>query len=349
MACGGHACGVETAQITFRRLWRAMALFVAVLLGGMVGFHYLLDEGWIAAFYRSIVTTTLTGLDTPPATSAAMMFSAFLLFAGVAIFLFIAGAIVEVIARGILTGAYVERRKRRMIDQLHDHTIICGYGRVGQRVAAEFRAHGKAYVIIDFNEHSVAKAEESGEPVINGDGTNDADLLRAGIERARGLVASSDSDVGNLYITLSARALRPELMIVARASTEAAANKLRLAGADRVIQPYTAAGRSIANVMLKPQVAAFVESVTSAQEAFRFEEIEVIASCGHAGQTLGELRIRSVTGAIVIAIRRRAGSLVTSPGPDARLEEGDIMVASGSTAELEKLEEMFAPREGALA
>ena len=142
---------METAQITFRRLWRAMAVFLLVLLIGTLGFKAIIGESWVGSFYRAVVTTTLTGLDTRPEGAGAQIFSVFLLFSGVAIFLFIAGAIVEVIARGILTGAYVERRKRRMIDSLRDHTIICGYGRVGRQVAAEFRAHGKPYVIIDFN------------------------------------------------------------------------------------------------------------------------------------------------------------------------------------------------------
>jgi voltage-gated potassium channel len=340
---------MEEARITFRRLRRAIAIFAAVLLVGTIGFHLILDDGWVAALYRSIVTTTLTGLDTPPAGSWAKLFTAALLFAGVAIFLFIAGAIVEVIARGILTGAYTERRKRRLIDQMRDHTIICGYGRVGRRVAAEFRAHGRQYVIIEFNETSLAVAVEQGEAVVIGNGTNDTALAEAGLARARSLVASSDSDVDNLYITLSARSARPDLLIIARASTEDAANKLRLAGADRVVQPYTSAGRTIANLVLKPQVAAFVDSVTSAEEDFRFEEIEVIASSGRAGKSIRELRIRSVTGAIVIAIRKRDGSLDTTPSPDAVLEEGDIIVAAGSSDELERLEELFAPRQDALA
>ena len=340
---------MDDAKTTFSRLWRAIVTFVAVVLAGMIGFHLILDEGWIAALYRSIVTTTLTGLDTSPAGSWGKLFSIVVLFAGVAIFLFIAGAIVEIIARGILTGAYTERRKRRLIDQMRDHTIICGYGRVGRRVAAEFRAHGRPYVIVDFNETSLAIAAELGEAVVVGNGTNDTALVEAGLDRARGLVASSDSDVDNLYITLSARSSRPDLLIIARASTEDAASKLRLAGADRVVQPYTTAGRTIANLVLKPQVAAFVDSVTSAEEDFRFEEIEVIASSGRAGKSIRELRIRTVTGAIVIAVRRRDGSLNTTPEPDAVLEEGDIIVAAGSSDELERLEELFAPREGTLA
>lgn len=340
---------MDDAKTTFSRLWRAIVTFVAVVLAGMIGFHLILDEGWIAALYRSIVTTTLTGLDTSPAGSWGKLFSIVVLFAGVAIFLFIAGAIVEIIARGILTGAYTERRKRRLIDQMRDHTIICGYGRVGRRVAAEFRAHGRPYVIVDFNETALAIAAELGEAIVVGNGTNDAALAEAGLERAQGLVASSDSDVDNLYITLSARSSRPDLLIIARASTEDAASKLRLAGADRVVQPYTTAGRTIANLVLKPQVAAFVDSVTSAEEDFRFEEIEVIASSGRAGKSIRDLRIRTVTGAIVIAVRRRDGSLNTTPEPDAVLEEGDIIVAAGSSDELELLEELFAPREGTLA
>jgi voltage-gated potassium channel len=340
---------VDSGVIPVRRLLSAAAVFVVVLLVGMVGFHLILGEGLVAALYRAIVTTTLTGLDTPPQGNAAMVFSAVLLFAGVAIFLFIAGAIVEVIARGVLTGAWAERRRRRAIDELRDHMIICGYGRVGRRVAAEFRAHGCPYVVVEFEASSLARAAEAGEAVVTGDGTNDDDLRSAGLERARGLVASSDSDVGNLYITLSARAARPDLLIIARASTEAAAHKLRLAGADRVVQPYTTAGRTIANLVLKPQVAAFVESVTSAEEDFRFEEIAVLPSSGNAGKSIRDLRIRKVTGAIVVAIRRADGSLDTTPSPDAVLEEGDIMVAAGSTDELERLEELFAPRGAAHA
>jgi voltage-gated potassium channel len=182
--------------------------------------------------------------------------------------------------------------------------------------------------------------------LIQGSGTDDESLEAAGLERARGLVASSDSDVDNLYITLSARAKRPDLLIVARASTEAAAEKLRLAGADRVVQPYATAGQEMAKLVLKPQVAAFLDIVTSAGGPdLRLEEIEVTEASGHAGETIRSLRIRHDTGALVIAVRRRDGSFDTTPSPDVVLQPGDVVIAVGTGAELSLLEDVFRPRE----
>jgi len=163
---------------------------------------------------------------------------------------------------------------------------------------------------------------------------------------ARGLVAASDSDVDNLYITLSARAARLDLQIVARASTEDAATKLDRAGADRIVQPYATAGQEMAQLMLKPQVAAFLEIVsTHAGPDLRFEEIVVTRASGQVGRTIRELRIRRDTGAVVITIRRSDGTFETTPSPDHALVEGDVLIAVGTETELRALEELFAVRE----
>ncbi len=229
-----------------------------------------------------------------------------------------------------------------MIERISDHYIICGYGRVGRQVAEEFRAAGAQYVVLDFNPEVLEIAREEGIPYIDGIGTKDEDLEEAGLDRAHGLVASSDSDVDNLYITLSARAVRPDLLVVARASNAAAAKKLRIAGADRVVQPYSAAGRVMANLMLKPQVTAFIDVVTSAAGAdLRFEELEVPAGWAQAGKTIGELRIRGKTGAVIVAVRKRDGHFETTPDPDLPLEAGDVMIAAGTDEELRALEELF--------
>jgi voltage-gated potassium channel len=144
---------------------------------------------------------------------------------------------------------------------------------------------------------------------------------------------------------LSARAQRPELLIVARASDEDAAKKLRLAGADRVVQPYSSAGREMGHLVLKPQVAAFLDVVSqSGSTDMRFEEIEVTNACGQAGKTIRDLQVRQQTGAMIIALRKQDGSFDTTPAPDARLDEGDILIAVGTPDELRLLEELFAPR-----
>lgn len=330
------------ATFSPRRIGLALASLAAVLGIGTAGYRWSLHESWLQSFYRSVVTSALVGLDTVPRNDSARLLSIFMVFAGVTIFAFVASTVVEGIARGVLTGALAETRRRRAIERLRDHYIICGYGRVGQEIGDEFRAAGAAYVVVDFHDEALAAARERNDYVIEGDGTDEDNLQTAGLERARGLVASSDSDADNVYITLSARAVRPDLLVVARASNADAAKKLRIAGAERVVEPYAAAGRVMANLMLKPQVTAFVDVVTSSAGAdLRFEELEVPAGWSQAGRTIGELRIRGNTGAVIVAVRKRDGHFETTPDPDLPLEAGDVMIAAGTAEELSALDDLF--------
>ncbi len=324
-------------------------LLVAVgvtLLVGTVAFRETLHEAWFQSFYRAVVTFTLTGLDSVPQGNGARAVSLVLVVAGVAIIGYAGAVIVESIAGGVFSGALAERRRERTIQQLHDHFIICGYGRVGQRIAEEFRAERVPYLALDFHEEAVAAARADGTLMVEGDATRDENLRKAGLDRARGLVAASDSDADNLYIVLSARSERPDLTIVARASGADAERKLVLAGADRVVLPYTTAGRVMANLVLKPQVTAFLDAVTTATGPdLQLAEIEVRGTCAAAGRTIRELRIRHETGAIVIALRKPDGSFDTTPEPDTPIEVGDVLIGVGSPAEMLALEDLFAPRE----
>ncbi len=329
-----------------RRIAYAIGGAIAVILGGTVAFHSAIEESWLDSFYRSVVTSSLTGLDSVPSSDAGRLITIALVFAGLTIFAFVAAILVEGIARGVFTGALAERRRRRRIDRLEDHYIICGYGRVGRRVAQEFREAGARYVVVDINEGAIEYAREHGDLFVHGNGTDDENLAEAGLATARGLVASSDSDVDNLYITLSARAARPNLFIVARASYEDVAEKLRRAGADRVVQPYSSAGKEMGALMLKPQVAAFLEAVTGTGGGdLQYEEIEVTEASGQAGRSIRDLRIRHATGAVIVALRTSDGSFDTTPSPDEALDVGDVLIAAGSSDELRLLEELFAPRE----
>jgi voltage-gated potassium channel len=328
-----------------RRFGLAFLALLGVIGFGTVSFHAF-GENWIPSLYRSVVTVSLTGLDSRPASEGAQVFTVVLLLLGVAIFLYVAGAIAEAIASGLVTGAWQERRRRLTIEAMRNHFIICGYGRVGRRAAREFRESGEPYVVVDFHEDALEAARKNGDVLVEGSGTVDVNLVAAGIERASGLVASADSDVDNLYITLSARAARPDLLIVARASDDDAAKKLRMAGADRIVQPYSTAGREMAKLVLKPQVAAYLEVASSAgTDEIQFEEIVVTPGCLHMGDTIGELRVRDVTGAMIIAVRKADGSFDTTPSPTLPLEAGDIIIGVGRPAELRALEELFTPDE----
>ncbi len=330
---------------SLRHLLLALTAFFSAIAAGSIAFSLILDEAFHAAVYRAVITISLTGIDSVPHGAGGETATILLILTGMAIYGYLAAVLVEVIARGVLTGAWTEKRRRRTIDRLSGHFIICGYGRVGRRVAGEFRRTGNAYVVVDFNEDAIAAAHEADELIIEGSGTEDENLEAAGLTRAKGLVVASDDDSDNLYITLSARTAQPELLIVARASDEEAAKKLRLAGADRIVEPYLAAGRVMANLVLKPQVTAFVDLMTRPGDDFRFEEIEITSGCGGLGRTIGELQVHTRTGAYIVGLRKVDETFDTTPGPGARLEEGDIVVAVGTTGELRAVEAMLAPSE----
>lgn len=329
-----------------RQVGLALAAFGALVIVGTVGFVVVADESVFDALYRTVITVYTAGLVSVPDSTAERALTLVLVVWGVAVFLYVFGLMIELTVSGTVSGAWEQRRMSRRMNELTDHIIICGYGRVGRRAALEFRATGTPYVVLDFSGPALEVAKERGDLYVEGSGTNDEDLTRSGLERARGLMASSDSDTDNLYITLSARAARPDLFIVARASDDGAATKLRLAGADRVVQPYSTAGQEMAKLVLKPQVAAFLEMLLShGGPELSFEEIEVSDACGHVGQTIRALRIRRDTGALIVGVRRRDGSYDTTPSPDTVLERGDVLIAVGSDSDLRALEQMFAPAE----
>jgi len=333
-------------HVRLRQLARLVLAVAMTLAVGTVAFHETIDESWFQSFYRSVVTVTLTGLDSVPASNGARIVSILLVVVGITIIAYAGAVIVEAVAGGVVTGALAERRRERAIHQLHDHFIICGYGRVGRRVAEEFRAASVPYLVLDYHEDAVEAARDDGVLLLEGDATRDENLRRAGLDRARGLVAASDSDADNLYVVLSARSARPDLTIVARASRADSERKLILAGADRVVLPYTTAGQVMANLVLKPQVTAFLDVVTTATGPdLQLAEIEVRDTCSAAGQTIRELRIRHETGAIVVALRKPDGSFDTTPEPDTPIEVGDVLIGVGSPDEIRALEDLFAPRE----
>jgi voltage-gated potassium channel len=335
-----------TRTITPREVGIAVGALALLVVAGTVGFMLILDERPFDALFRTVSTIYTVGLVDAPESTGAKAFMLVLIVGGVAVFFYVIALLIELAVSGTIGGAWAVRRIRRTVSRLRDHFIICGYGRVGRRVAEELRELGLDYVVVDINPDALKPAHERGDLVIEGGGTEAGVLAEAGIEHARGLVASSDSDVDNLYITLSAKAARPGLLVVARASTADAADKLRLAGADRVVQPYATAGLEMAKLAAKPQVAAFLDIVTSAGGPdLSMEEIEITAESGQGGRTIRGLRIRHETGALVIAVRKPDGRFDATPSPDTALQVGDVVIAVGTVAELRQLEEVFAAGE----
>jgi voltage-gated potassium channel len=315
------------------RLWvAAVALVVAI---GSVGYIAL---GWPigdAVYMTGITLTTVGFKEVRELDTIGRAWTILLAIAGVAI---IFGS-VGIVAEAVLSEAVNERgevkRMAQAVAELRRHHILCGYGRVGSTVARELAHAGERFVVVDILPASLAVAKRDGHLVVEGDATNDAVLTEAGIDRARGLITTIDSDANNVYVTLSARALNPKLFIVARANEAGSEAKLMQAGADRVVSPYSRAGRQIAELAVRPRVADFIDFALSHGElAFSIEEVEIAPGGPLAGRTVAALRD---DGIFALAIVRGDNDYETNPAADRILAAGESLIVSGSAETLRDL------------
>ena len=231
----------------------------AQLIGGAVGLAGLTVAGTIGfvalgdapleALYRTVNTLTTAGAFSEPDTPGRKVLTIALLICGVGLFLYIVGLLVELVVGGVASGVWEKRHMEARIGRLRDHRIICGYGRVGSRVADTLQTTGLEFVVVDANEDAIDRARTNGVPFLEADGADDQALKDAGIDHAAGLVACVDDDAANVYIVLTAKGLRADLHVVARASSDAAAAKMHRAGADAVVSPYQIAGERIASML----------------------------------------------------------------------------------------------------
>jgi len=251
---------------------------------------------------------------------------------GVGTLFYAFATVTEFFVAGHLGELLADRRHLKMIASLTDHHIICGYGRVGRQVARDLRAANAKYVVIDARTQNRERAQQIGVRFIEGDAADDGVLLAAGIEHARSILVCADSDAENIFITLTARELRFDIAIVARAAAEDSEKKLKRAGADRVISPYKASGDEMARLALHPQVSG----VMDVDAEYRMEEIVVTDGCAGAHQSVADIR----GGAMIVGMRR-GGTFQPQPPGDAVLQPGDVVMAMGTPATLERLERLF--------
>ncbi len=318
-------------------------ILLIVIAVGVAGF--MLIEHWslLEAVYMVVTTLFTIGFqEVHPLSSAGRVFTIFIAVVGVGTALYAAGQTMEIIVEGELLGYRKRMQMDRQIEELKDHYIICGYGRVGHQVAAEFTVAKIPFIVIDGKADTVRELEPRGVPHLIGDVTSDEVLEEAGIHRAKGLVACSDSDVANVYVTLSARALNPELYIVARAAQQETEKKLTVAGANRVISPYYISGRRMARLVTHPVVSDFFDMVTRGGKLeFRLHEIPVPDHSSLLDKTLGDAEIRTKTGALVLAIQKADGSFDLQPSAASIIRKGDTLVIIGAQEQIDALYKML--------
>lgn len=317
------------------RVWLLVVLLVVAI--GTAGYSLLF--GWDAsdALFMTVITLTTVGFEEVRKLTnfPERLWTMAMAVAGVGIIYGTIGIVAETIISEAASGRREVRRMREAVAALRGHFIVCGYGRVGSTVAREFEHTGEQLVIIDILPSSLERAAKAGHLVVEGDATDDATLQAAGVERARGLVTCIDSDANNVYVTLSARSMNAGLFIVARANTEGSEAKLFQAGANRVVSPYTNAGRRIAELAVRPHVADYIDAALSRGNlTFSLEDVEIVPGSPLVGQTVGSLR---TAGAVTLAILQEGGAYEPNP-PDARvLAAGERLIVSGSSEALASL------------
>ncbi|MBN3927463.1 potassium channel protein [Nostoc sp. NMS4] len=323
----------------------------AIALGGVfvIGtLWYSLVEGWSweDAAYMTVITLATVGYgETHPLGSRGRLFTIGLILLGVVNIGYIVNRFTEAIIQGYFQQGIRLQQQRRLMESLLEHYIICGFSRTGRQIAKEFQAEGVPFVVIDSEMESVQRAQTEGYTAYQGDATLDDTLLKVGIERAICIVAALPSDAENLYIVLSAKTLNSGIRVIARASTEEALQKLRRGGADEVISPYITGGKRMAAAALRPQVLDFVDGIlTGADRQLYMEEFLLDpAFCPFVGQSLQKARLRSQSGALVLAIRRVDGTLIGGPTGDTILMPGDRLIGMGTEEQLRSLNQILGP------
>lgn len=313
-----------------------MLLIALAIAGGSGGYHLIEGWGFLDSLYMTVTTLTTVGFrEVQPLSTAGRIFTIALVLFGV-VTLFTSIAIVAQIAMSGELGEPLRRRRMlKRLDALNDHCIICAYGRVGRAAAEEFRLQGENYVIVEQQQALERLLANDGAPYLIADPTEEAVLKQAGIDRARGLVCAVDSDAINVYITLTARSLNPKLSIVARASNPESVDQLQRAGADRVISPYVISGQRMASLALQPSVVEFFDMVTVAPD-LRLEEIVIRPNTPLDGRTVADAT-NSRHKTTILAVKKTGADLIPTPGPNLRLDAGDLVVALGPVKVLAEL------------
>lgn len=330
-------------QSQSRNILIAVTILIFVIAFGTSG--YMLIEKWdfSDAIYMTVITLTTVGYgEVRPLGASGRIFTICLLIMGVGFVFYMFGTITQIMVEGQFRKLLGRRKLGKQLAALKDHYIICGYGRIGQIISREIAKKPLPLVIIENSPDLIKTIEEQGHLFIEGDATREDVLLKANIQKAKGLVATVSSDADNVYIILTARGLNPGLYIMARVVDEKAERNLLQAGANRVISPYHIGARKMAQVILRPAVTDFIEvAVHRGGMELQIEEIPVRTPSRVTEVPLKESGIRQELGLIIIGIQRASGEMLYNPPPDAMIQVGDTLIAMGAPKNLNKLEKML--------
>ncbi len=319
-------------------------MLLVVFMTGIFGFRFFSDYSWIDAIYMTVITITTVGYgEVMPLSPSEKIFVSLLIISSI----FIVGYAISVITEYILSkniGVLRQKKVQRKLESMHDHIIVCGFGRNGKQAAQKLLAYNRPFVIIEKNEEVIDRFSDENTLFILGNAIEDEILLKAGIERASTLICATPNDADNLFVVLSARQMNKNLKIISRASEETSYKKMKLAGADNVIMPDKIGGDHMASLVVVPDLVEFLDNLTvSGQEdSINVEQIPFEKMCPNGKeQAIQDLDVRKKTGCSIIGYRSPNGEYIVNPEASLVLQKKSKLILIGRPNQIEKLKKEY--------
>tara|TARA_B110000967_G_scaffold21035_1_gene19546 strand:- start:5854 stop:6843 length:990 start_codon:yes stop_codon:yes gene_type:complete len=326
------------------RAYKAIVLFLGVILLGVLGYSSLFDYTLVDALYMTIITITTVGFgEVHPLTDASKIFTIFMILTSISIYGYLVSVVSEYLSNTTLMEALRTTKILKQIDSLEGHTIVCGYGRNGRQAAFKLKNHKKSCVVIEKSPDLLKEIEEDGFLCVEGDATDDASLLHAGIEKAKSLITALPSDADNLYVVLSSRQLNANTTIVSRATNDSSQHKLKIAGADNIIMPDKIGGDHMAALLVTPDLVEFVNRISlDGESSANLEEIAVEdLPEEYLLKSIRDLDLRKKTGCSVIGFVTGDGEYIINPSSDMVLQPKSNLILLGRPDQILKIKEVF--------
>lgn len=328
----------------FAKVYYAIFLLVGVILMGTLGF--MIVEGWnfFESFYMTIITVSTVGFnEVQELSDAGKLFTSFLIITSFGTFAYALTSITSYIVGGEYKKYFQDYKSIKTAQNMDNHTIVCGYGRVGKQAAHDLRFYKKSFIVVERNTEITDDPQYADIPFVKGDSTDDQVLMRANITKATSLITALPKDADNLFVVLSARELNPKLKIISRASSFSSMRKLRIAGAENVIMPDTVGGAHMASLVMNPDIMEFMDLIkVSGKAAVNLEEITFQELPDEVKYTtIADLQEKSLSGCNVIGYRSENGEYIINPSTDLKIMPNSKLFVLGNPEQIKKLNTIF--------
>lgn len=324
------------------RLLVSLLFLLGIILVGTVGYTVFESMPLFDSFYMTLITISTVGFsEIKPLSQAGRIITIAIIISGISVLTYTLGQVAKIFVEGELRKIFGRRKLEKQIATLNNHYIICGYGRIGGIISKELAYENIPFVVVEQDPGKVEKLENDGFLYLNKDATSEEALIKAGLERAKGIVTAVSSDADNVFITLTAKGIRSDIFILARTSDIKNESKLLKAGATRVVCPYLIGGSRMAQVLKKPTVVDFIDiAMMNGQLGLKMEEAVVGPNSNLIGKTLISSHIRQDFGVIIVAIKKPTNEMIFNPLPTEKLEAGDVIVVIGKKEDLKRMNEV---------